>query len=250
MKMKNLIRTILGIMGLVAPMAVDAGQTVVQVRIATDTVWEASQGPYIIQGKVVIENGATLTLRPGTKVYFAAMPKDGMGGSGLIIQGGLEAQGLASESVCFLPLVPGESWGQLYFQQSDSDHSFLQHCVIKGGRVVCNASSPSIEQCSLSGSNNAIVVGPGSHPRIIGNRIAGNTIGLTFLDEVVGSVVSGNSIFDNEYGVCAENFGKSRMAENQIFGNRLSDCLDPLAQRPMVSSNPSDSRTLEVASTK
>ncbi len=245
--MKTFISMILGIMSLLASLAVEAGQTVVQGRIATDTVWKASQGPYIIQGKLVIEKGATLTLRPGTGVCFAPLPTDRTGGSGLIIQGGLEAQGSESKPVYFTPLVKGEKWGQLYFQQSASDHSFLKNCVITGGRVVCDGSSPTIEKCFLSGSRNAVVVGPGSHPKIIGNLIVGNRIGLTFLEGAAGSVVSGNAIYDNGFGV----FGASRMAGNQIYGNHLSDCLAPFAPPlPLLAKGSPHPRNVQMASAK
>lgn len=246
--MKILIPTILGILGLAAPMVVQASQTV-QGTIASNTVWEASQGPYIIQGKVVVERGATLTLLPGTKVYFASSPNDKVNGSSLIVRGGLVAAGTKAQPIHFGPQVTGEIWGQLYYEQSDPDHSVLKNCVITGGRVVCNASSPTIEQCSISGSRNALVVGPDSRPRIIGNRIVDNTIGLTFLDGMEGSVVSGNAIFNNDYGVCAAQVMETSMAENHIFGNRLSDRLDPLSQRLVIALHQTNnSRTLQMAS--
>ncbi len=249
--MKILIPIVMGIIGLLVPFAVEAGQTVVQGRIVTDTVWEASQGPYVIQGKLVIEKGVTLTLRPGTGVCFAPMPGDTTSGSGLIIQGGLEAQGSESKPVYFTPLVKGEKWGELHFQQSTPGHSFLKNCVITGGRVVCDGSSPSIEKCFISGSRNALVVGPGSHPKIIDNLIAGNTIGLTFIEGAAGSVVSGNSIYDNEYGIFAGNFEGTQMAGNHVYGNHLSNCFDPLALQLTVLSNQSNHfHNVQMASAK
>ncbi len=250
MKMKDYIKAIFGIMVLVTPMAVEAGPTMVQGRIVSDTVWEASHSPYIVQGKIVIEKGATLTLRPGTRVFFIVMQKNEGINSGFVIEGGLEAIGSETQPVRFTSLIKGEKWGQLYFLHSNPNRSFLKHCVITGGRVVCNNSSPSIEQCSISGSRNAVVVGPGSRPKIIGNRISGNTIGLTFLSETVGTLISNNLIFDNDYGICAEKFVESGIAANHIYGNRLSDWLDPLAHYPAISANSFKPRALQVASAK
>jgi len=249
--MKNfnqIILALLGIFALTAPVLVEAGQTV-QGNIVSNTVWTAEQSPYIIQGKVVIEKGATLTLLPGTRVYFAAAPVEPAEGSSLVVQGGLEALGTQARFVFFSPAVPGDSWGQIYFQESDADHSALKNCVVTGGRVVCNGSSPSIEQCFLTGSKNALVVGPGSTPRIVGNRISGNTIGLTFMDGAAGSVVADNLISDNVYGVCAPNFGEARMAANRVSGNHLSDLLNPEAQIQTVSVQPaSDPGVIQLAS--
>jgi parallel beta-helix repeat protein len=93
------------------------------------------------------------------------------------------------------------------------------------------------------------VVGPGSTPRIVGNRISGNTIGLTFMDGAAGSVVADNLISDNVYGVCAPNFGEARMAANRVSGNHLSDLLNPEAQIQTVSVQPaSDPGVIQLAS--
>ncbi len=40
--------------------------------IASSTTWSAAQSPYILRGDVALDNGATLTIQPGTQVRMAA----------------------------------------------------------------------------------------------------------------------------------------------------------------------------------
>jgi hypothetical protein len=60
-----------------------------------------------------------------------------------------------------------------------------------------------------------------------------------------------NFIYANEYGVCAENFGDSRMAMNQVCGNRLSDQVDPIpGYLASLHNQASDAQVLQLADRK
>ena len=211
--MKRLTATLLALAGLIFPALAWADSTQVQGSISHNTTWSPDHNPYLVQADVTVERGAVLTLKPGTKVYFA-------GETNLIVKGGLEAVGEASKAVYFSPQPGSRVWGNIYFAGSDPQHSVLTRCVIAGGRVVCVSSSPRIDQCSLYGSREAIQVGAGSSPVIIGNRITDNRVGLSLVSDSASPIVMKNVVYNNEYGFFFQDFGTPRVTGNLIYANR------------------------------
>ena len=61
--------------------------------IASSTTWSAAQSPYILRGDVALDNGATLTIQPGTQVRMAAHA------SFTVRRGALQAVGTAAQPI-------------------------------------------------------------------------------------------------------------------------------------------------------
>ena len=61
--------------------------------IASSTTWSAAQSPYILRGDVALDNGATLTIQPGTQVRMAAHA------SFTVRKGALQAVGTAAQPI-------------------------------------------------------------------------------------------------------------------------------------------------------
>lgn len=196
-----------------------AAAVMVTGSLHTDTLWSASQGPYLVQGVVVVEKGAVLTLEPGTEVRFQPSPA-GQTPSALVVRGGLTAIGTDSRPISFLPTAAGGLWGGLYFDGSDPAHSLLEDCVIKGGQVVVNESSPTLLRCLITGSRSAIVVGSHSAPLIVANSLTRDTYGLYLRSSTADPVVRRNQVYENDYGVYLQDFGKPRFTANNILRNR------------------------------
>jgi hypothetical protein len=96
--------------------------TAVSGAIAADTTWSPAAGPYTVTGNVTVNAGATLTILPGTTVYFADNTR-------LTINGVLNAVGsdptgsLSSGHIRFshdpaVKATPTSSWAGIYFSNA------------------------------------------------------------------------------------------------------------------------------------
>lgn len=198
-----------------------AGPTYVKdSTIAVSTEWTKDNSPYILQNDVVVSRGAILTIDPGVEVQFTSSDTTKQGsGPNLVIQGGLKAVGNSTAPIAFNPSVQGSLWGAIYFYNSDSANSILQSCMIKGGRVVCNSSSPVITQSAIYGARSGVEVGANSQPQIIGNRITADGYGINLLADTASPVITGNEIYNNNYGFYLKDFGTPNISGNRIYNN-------------------------------
>jgi len=197
-----------------------AGPTYVKDAISASTTWTKENSPYILQNDIVVSKGAILTIAPGAEIRFVA-PTGGSVGAGpnLVIQGGIKAVGSSIDPIQFNPAVSGSLWGAIYFYSADSANCLLQACLIKGGRIVCNASSPVITQSAIFGAKSGIEVALNSQPQITGNRITANGIGIILLADTASPIVSGNEIYNNNYGFYLKDFGTPNISGNKIYSN-------------------------------
>ncbi len=197
-----------------------AGPTYVKDAISTSTSWTKENSPYILQNDIVVSKGAILTIAPGVEVRFVA-PDNGAVGAGpnLVIQGGIKAVGTPIDPIQFNPGVAGSLWGAIYFYNADSPNCLLQACLIKGGRIVCNSSSPVISQSAIFGAKSGIEVALNSQPQITGNRITANGIGIILLADTASPIITGNDIYNNNYGFYLKDFGTPNISGNRIYSN-------------------------------
>ena len=202
------------------PVAYAVGPTYVKDAITVSTNWTKDNSPYLIQNDIVVSKGAILTIDPGVEIHFT-VPTTGKVGSGpnLVIQGGLKAVGNSTTPISFMPAVAGSLWGAIYFYGSDPMNSSLQGCLIKGGRIVCNSSSPTISQCAIYGAKSGVEVAMNSQPQITGNKITANGIGVILLSDTASPIISNNEIYNNNFGFYLKDFGTPSITGNRIYNN-------------------------------
>jgi parallel beta-helix repeat protein len=201
------------------PLVADAATTVKE-PISVSTTWTAANSPYIIQNDIVIGKGAILTIEPGVEIKFAALTSGAVGsGPNLVVEGGIRAVGSATAPIAFSPEASGSLWGAIYFYNADSPNCLLQACMIKGGRIVCNNSSPTITQSAIFGAKSGVEVALNSQPQITGNRITANGIGIILLSDTANPVITGNEIYNNNYGFYLKDFGTPTVSGNKIYNN-------------------------------
>jgi len=97
--------------------------------LASDTILDAASGPWHVTGDLTIPSGVTLTIMPGTTLYFEPSTQ-------IIINGRLIAEGAEYELIRFT-LNPGSSstWDGLQFENTMSDNR-IAYAVVEYGRTM------------------------------------------------------------------------------------------------------------------
>ncbi len=120
-------------------------------------VWTAPGSPYLIEGDIHVPMDSTLTIDPGISVIF-------QGHYNLVVGGLLLAEGIESDSIYFIPMAPDSSWSGIDFDSTASSLCVMEYCYITGGNaqgewpdnagggILCYYSSPTIENCTITGN--------------------------------------------------------------------------------------------------
>jgi hypothetical protein len=199
--------------------------------LTANTVWTPAMSPIVIRGgDLVVPAGVTLTIKPGTKIYFDVFNTGGTEGvdfetnqnptqkCDLIVHGKLVANGLPTDKILFssiyasiaatLPAPDPEigDWGTLFFDSQAG--SQISYSIIEFGEGVWAKGTfrPYLISNDIVNDNTDsffkpysavwfedVPAGPASPKvRIIGNRVASAYSGIT----VANSPMSGDALLD------------------------------------------------------
>jgi hypothetical protein len=93
-------------------------------------------GDVILSGVVRVAPGATLTIVPGSRLFFTYRDTngDGIGENGIFLQGNLAARGTEAKPIGFYPFPSGGRgrWDSINFMVSETGENILEHVVIVG----------------------------------------------------------------------------------------------------------------------
>jgi hypothetical protein len=97
----------------------DGNVQTVSGSLAANTTWAASAGPFVVSGNLIVPAGVTLTIDPGTTIYFAQ-------GASITVNGRLIAEGTEARRIRFTR-QPGtaNSWGGIRFSNSNFDNRIV-----------------------------------------------------------------------------------------------------------------------------
>jgi hypothetical protein len=154
-------------------------------RIRTNTTWTSAL-PYVIENGLLVEENATLTLQPGTRVYVNAA-------SPLFIDGTLIAEGTKTDSITFqgdrldkdYRALPG-SWPGIYFRNASSNNRlrfvYLRHAYqgIVAGKNSGNAPKLTIDQCVIENCFETGIAATGSSIRMNNTLVSNCGINILF----------------------------------------------------------------------
>ncbi len=187
-----------------------------------DTVW---QGEVLIDGILTIAMGATLEIRPGTRVRFTRIDSndDGIGESEIFAQGRFIARGSKEQPVIFTSAeknpAPGD-WGALNMMMSESGENLLEHCLVEYGyRGFHSHFSIARLQASTFRYNQRGSQFQESTVAISDCDFSQNFNGLQFRDSKV--LIENSRVSDNHWGIRAV-YVELRMSGNRIEGNRIN----------------------------
>jgi len=94
------------------------------------------QGDVIVEGIIRVAPGVTLTILPGSRLFFTFRDTDGdgIGENGIFLQGNLRAKGTRERPIGFHPAEgngPGR-WDSINFMASERGENVLEHVEISG----------------------------------------------------------------------------------------------------------------------
>lgn len=192
-------------------------------------VWSASNSPYLVQGLIVVQDGQTLTIEPGTTIQFAA--------SGRIeVEGSIIAEGSAQNQILFTPINISNSWDGIFVSpvNSLSDSSIFLHCTIEHINGISllsveNFSKIRIEYCVIQygtwnlGAGISLI---NSNAVIRNNLIQHNTApnsggGINMAGG--NPLIQGNTFFDNYAGGAGGGINVNNSSDPFIVGNTFVD---------------------------
>jgi hypothetical protein len=124
--------------------------------LTTNTVWSLAQSPINLQGDVVLDQGAALTIEPGVQLRMQA------GSSFTLRSGSLKAVGTTAQPIVITSAkttpAPGD-WGQWRFlggtnsAQTQMDNVRIEY----GSGVVIEKSSPALNRLAVNHHNGAAI---------------------------------------------------------------------------------------------
>ncbi len=156
--------------------------------------------PYIVISPLLVKEGVTLTLEPGTQLFF-----DGSS-SGLQIYGTLTAIGMADKPITFSAYestTPGK-WGGLYFSPT-SQNSTLEQVVISYGGSASLSAALKVDQSTITMKN---------------SEIRSNDNNAVWLKDS-NSLLDGVVMIDNAKGLFIQ--GGSPEVKNSILQNKSTN---------------------------
>ncbi len=219
---------ILSLVLLLFPMMAAAIEYHGENTIYEDTVW---QGEVLIDGILTIAMGATLEIRPGTRIRFTRIDTngDGIGESEIFAQGRFVALGSKAEPIVFTSAeknpAPGD-WGALNMMMSENGENLLENCLVEYAyRGFHSHFSVARLRSSTFRQNQRGAQFQESTVSISDCDFTGNFNGLQFRDSRV--LLENSRIIDNHWGIRAVfvdlQMRGSRVEGNQINGISLRD---------------------------
>ncbi|HOG16114.1 MAG TPA: DUF799 family lipoprotein [Syntrophales bacterium] len=225
-----------------AGMPVAPGPTPVGGVIETDTTWVAGASPYVIEETILVRDKATLTIEPGTEIRSR--------GGALVIEGRLLAEGDAERLIAFDAMEPGKSWGGIAFNNVKERENILRYCRIRsaGTAVSCQASSPRVEFCELTGNGTAIkIAGAFSKPVIGKNALRKNSEAAVIVTDGARPSIDENRIEDNEKEGLLIVSAMPTVTRNVITQNRGTGIVIQKSKPIIAENNITDNKPLDAA---
>ena len=182
--------------------------------VTTDTTWgPAICDPYVVIGTIVITNGVTLTIEPGTMVKFNSL-------KALTVQGTLVARGAAANLITFTSNVgQGKGdWGYIYFTDSSADATFDDDGNYTGGSVIQYA----VIEYAGGGEEGGALRIEASTPFVDHNTIQYNQAGGIQAGHVDGIIITNNLVSNNTgSGISVSGINPYSLTQVTILNNTI-----------------------------
>ncbi|MGB2869467.1 MAG: right-handed parallel beta-helix repeat-containing protein [Bacteroidota bacterium] len=186
------------------------------VNIGVNTVWTRDSVVWV-KNDITINNGITLTVRPGTIVKFAQNVR-------VTVNGALVANGKPDSLIVFTSQKddsyggdsngdttasgpnPGD-WDMLYLNSGQNNSSVLNNCIVKfggsssNGNILVVSSSPTISNLYSSNSSNYGLYLSSSNSNITNSVLGGNNYRGLYLNYSNSTIANSNVSNNGDIGI-------------------------------------------------
>ncbi len=175
-------------------------------QLAGDTVWRPENGQYRVTSQLTVPAGRSLSIMPGTTVFFDA-------GASLLVEGTLMAEGTAEAPIRFTRAPGAADWDGIRFVNNMNDnvirHAFIEHVHRTEGMIDLDASKLTLEDSTLANATRRRISAVDS------SLIVRNSI---FEDIFPGNMApTGDNVSEHIWGSGIAP-GGVMLVENNIFG--------------------------------
>jgi len=171
----------------------DGTTTSVSGAVATDTVWSAAAGPYVVTGNLTVNAGVTLTIQAGTTVFLNS-------GVNLVVANGgrLVAEGTDTARLRFMPAPGGGAWGGIVINGAvGSPQSRIAYAHIEGNSATAidvNAGDLFLSHCTFGTTDRRYLDLDGASFVIEGCHFPSATAELELIHGTIGVRADGRGI--------------------------------------------------------
>ena len=173
-------------------------------NITRDSYLTVANSPYVIEGKLVIDNGATLTVEQGVTLKYNS------GDISIIVKNGaINAKGTKEEMITFTSNSSSPSAGDysstIKFEEKTALSSFFKYCIFEYASIafVIRYGTPDITYSLITNnSQSGINIMNDSAPKIFYNTISNNTgTGGIVSTGMSKPKINNNNIIDNPFAI-------------------------------------------------
>ncbi|MDR3011899.1 MAG: right-handed parallel beta-helix repeat-containing protein [Chitinispirillales bacterium] len=238
--MKN--KTIIALMLTIAALAAFAfGEQRVSGIIDRETRWKAEDGPFIVEGDILITRWGSLTIFPGTRVIIASDAKKthlttpfDKADSTLVsirVLGNFNCVGRRNNPIVFEPErseLANFAWRGIIIDEVDSRHTEIAFTEISGATtgVTIKNTNIFVRNSAMENNNIGILSINGGAPRIYNNLLTSNFTAAIKVERANPRISNNIIAFNKNIGLWCDNSSKIAFKHNCVFGNPDGDFLD------------------------
>ena len=190
------------------------------VTLSKNTHWS---GRVTVEGQLVVDRKATLTIEPGTTVSFkpGKLDEEGLSDSGMVIKGTIVANGTTESRITFTSgsdrPQPGD-WGEVKLFGSIGSSITACDFTYGGWGLHVHDTQVKIEDCTFTKNSYGGIRLKGGEVEITGCRITGVDIGIRYW--LSSPSIHNNVITGNATGIfCRQGGEGSTITLNDIYRN-------------------------------
>jgi hypothetical protein len=182
--------------------------TVVPDTLTGDVQWDSADSPYIIQGKVDLPVGSTLSIGPGVHVVYQGVGE-------LAVEGNLTIAGSAAAPVVF-DMTQAGLQSQFFLNGTQAD---IQNAKFLGGIFLARNSQLNVASSEFTQGSGVYLQGK-TTAYLKSNKIYGNATGAVLDGADLSATFVFNTFVQNTYGLDLKNYSYLKFKYNSVHDNQ------------------------------